>query len=91
MILLADQQLGNIAGVASRHVGSGTQRSNMSGSDTSPQNAAGDADANRDSIANMRARLTAINATSYTTARLNTMTTNDMLYAIRLADNPGGI
>lgn len=45
-----------------------------------------DAD-NLDSIAAMRARLTAINATSYSAARLNAMTKNDMIYAIRLHDH----
>ena len=39
-----------------------------------------------DTIASMRARLTAINSGEYTTAVLNRMTTNDMAYAIRLND-----
>lgn len=44
-----------------------------------------------DSIAAMRARLTAINSTEYTAARLNTMLANDMAYAIRLNDAPDTI
>lgn len=47
--------------------------------------------ANQDSVSVMRARLTAINATSYTTARLDSMTKNDMMYAIRLNDDAAGI
>lgn len=47
--------------------------------------------ANLDSVADMKARLTAINGTSYTAARLATMTKNDMLYAIRLNDDAAGI
>lgn len=42
-------------------------------------------------IAAMKARLTALNSTAYTPARLNTMTDNDTTYALRLAsaDNAG--
>ncbi len=40
---------------------------------------------NATSISALKARLTALNATSYTAARLATMTENDMLYALRLA------
>ena len=36
----------------------------------------------------MRTRLAAIDGTYYTAARLNQMSYNDMMYAIRLADNP---
>jgi hypothetical protein len=43
------------------------------------------------SVAAMRARLTAINPTSYTTKRIDDMTKNDMEYAIRLADDAAGI
>lgn len=41
--------------------------------------------ANMDSVFDLRARLTALNSTSYTAARLDAMTKNDMLYALRLA------
>lgn len=40
--------------------------------------------ANLTSISAMRTRLTAISATKYSTARLASMTENDMVYAIRL-------
>lgn len=36
----------------------------------------------------MRARLTAINAATYTTDALNHMTHNDMCYALRINDDP---
>lgn len=48
-------------------------------------------DANFKDIAAMRTRLTAINATSYSTARLDIMSTNDMVYALRLNDEAAGI
>lgn len=38
---------------------------------------------NMGSISAMRTRLIAINATYYTTARLDAMTENDMIYALR--------
>lgn len=47
--------------------------------------------ANSGSIQSMKDRLTAINATSYSAARLATMTENDMLYALRLNDDAAGI
>lgn len=40
--------------------------------------------ANYGSIKLMRTRLAAINGTYYTAARLNTMTRNDMVYALRM-------
>lgn len=43
------------------------------------------------SITTMRARLTAISSTTYSAARLNTMSVNDMVYACRLNDEAGGI
>lgn len=42
-------------------------------------------EANYSSISSMKARLTALNSTSYSTARLATMTQNDMVYALRVA------
>jgi hypothetical protein len=47
--------------------------------------------ANYASIAAKRARLNAISATSYTAARLNSMTENDLDYALRLNDDPTSI
>lgn len=46
---------------------------------------------NYSSISALKARLTAISATSYSAARLATMTVNDMVYAVRLNDDAGTI
>lgn len=45
--------------------------------------------ANWNSIAKMRAALTAVDATYYSAARLDTMTKNDLVYAVRLVG--GGV
>lgn len=47
--------------------------------------------ANYASVSALKARLTAINSTSYTTARMNQMTVNDLIYAVRLNDDPASI
>lgn len=47
--------------------------------------------ANYSSISAMRTRLNAISSTSYSAARLDAMTVNDMVYAIRLNDDSGSI
>lgn len=44
--------------------------------------------ANYGSVGALRTRLAAINGTYYTAARLNTMSVNDMQYAVRLNDDP---
>ncbi len=46
---------------------------------------------NFDNINDMRPRLAAINGTYYTAARLNVMTRNDMVYALRREGDPTGI
>lgn len=74
---MADAQIGNIHGV--------TDKSDTAGDQT------GYNDADLQTIATMRSRLAAINGTYYTAARLNEMTFNDMVYAIRLNDNAGTI
>lgn len=43
------------------------------------------------SVSTMKTRLAAFNGTSYTAARMNTMTVNDLVYALRLADEAGSI
>ena len=48
-------------------------------------------DANFSDIAGMRTRLTAISATAYSAANLDKMTRNDMMYALRLADEAASI
>lgn len=47
--------------------------------------------ANYADVGALRTRLTAINATYYTAARLNSLTKNDMVSAVRLADDAAGI
>ena len=42
-------------------------------------------------IAKMRARLTAISATAYSSSNLDKMTENDMIFAIRQADEAASI
>ncbi len=42
-------------------------------------------------ITGLRARLTAISAGTYTTAYLDKLTMNDMIYAVRLNDSPSTI
>lgn len=44
--------------------------------------------ANYDNMAALDARLLAISATSYSQSRLDTMTLNDKIYALRLNDDP---
>jgi len=48
-------------------------------------------DSDMSSIAAMRTRLTAISGTTYTAAVLNTMTYNDMVYALRMQDAPTSV
>lgn len=50
----------------------------------------GDA-SNYASVAGLRARLTAIDAAYFTATRLNGMTKNDMVYAVRVNDDLAGI
>ncbi len=46
---------------------------------------------NYNDVGALRARLTAVAAASYPATRLNTMTKNDMVYALRLADDAAGV
>ena len=82
---MAVQRIGNRAGVAAANASSGTQRSNLNGS-TGAGTEHDDAD--YASIDALRTRLAAIDAGYYTAARLNTMTYNDMVYAVRRNDSP---
>lgn len=75
-------QIGNTSGFAAR------AGKNVNGGD---DNRAGLANANITTLAAKRARLTAINATTYSSANLDKLTVNDIDYALRLADNPGSI
>ena len=81
---MADQQIGNSVGVAGRS-GKGLNGGDDAQAGLVLTNAGGR------TIAQLRARLTAISGTTYTAARLNTMSYNDMVYAVRQADHPGTI
>lgn len=76
---MADRQIGNTHGLAIR----GGEAQNGGASPTDAYDSV-----NKIDIASMRTRLGVINAGTYTTARLNEMSYNDMMYAIRLNDNP---
>lgn len=87
---MADQQVGNVLGVAAVDNGGGTNKPNLNGGGTgAPQGGLIDPDSM--TIAAMRARLATIDAGYYTAARLNAMSVNDMRYAIRVADFPDTI
>lgn len=79
------QQIGNVAGVTAANANSGAQATNINGGA-----AQGTAytDSDLANITTMRARLTAIDGTTYSATNLNKMTYNDMVYAIRLNDAP---
>jgi len=47
--------------------------------------------ANYTSVGALRTRLAAIDGTYFSAARLNSMTFNDMIYALRLADDLAGV
>lgn len=87
---MADQEVGNLAGVAAASTGGGTNKSNINGGGVDSTQA-GMWDTDMVSIAALRARLAVIDAGYYTAVRLNRMTKNDMLYAVRLADAPASI
>lgn len=77
---MADTDTENVFGVVDK------RRDPKGANTTQPLNAA-----NYDDVASLRARLTAISSTTYTTARLNAMTKNDMVYAVRLNDDAAGV
>ena len=79
---MARGMVGNAAGVTAK-AGKNYNGGNDSG--------AGFNNNNIQTIDAARARLTAISATSYTTARLDAMTFNDMIYAIRAHDAAGTV
>lgn len=81
---MADQQIGNVHGYAAAHTGDADSPTNLSG-DNDPQ--ASHFDSDLANISTMRTRLAAIDAGYYTAERLNEMSVNDMVYAIRVADS----
>ena len=79
---MADLQIGSVHGV------NANEGKNINGGDDA---GAGFIDADMLTVDAMRTRLAAISGTSYTAARLNTMTTNDMIYALRVHDALVGV
>jgi len=76
---MANFDIGNRQKVVDKRAGRGTT--------TNPVTS----DASMKDISTMRARLTVIGASTFTAARLDKMTENDMLYAIRMSDDATGI
>lgn len=77
---MANLDVGNRQRVVDKRAGRGTTASPLTATDTNARD-----------VTAMRARLTAISGTTYTAARLNTMTKNDMLYALRMSDDLAGV
>lgn len=77
---MANTQIGNPLNVVDK-------RATASANTTSPIAT----EANYVDVAAMRTRLNAISAGTYTAARMDTMTANDMVYAIRVSDDAAGI
>jgi len=76
---MADSDLGELAGFVDKRRVKGQSGTALGTS------------ANYDSVAAMRTRLAAANGTYFTTTRLNQMTENDMIYALRQIDDAAGI
>lgn len=74
-------QVGNTVGIAKESQAGVNGPSNINGGDDV---ITGYASPNYNQLAAMRTRLAAINGTYYTTAVLNQMTHNDMVYALRV-------
>lgn len=79
-----DHQVGNIHGVTAVSAGDADSKTNLSGT-TDPR--AGFFDVSLGNVKLMRDRLAQISPSLYTTAYLNRMTFNDMVYALRLNDH----
>lgn len=76
---MAQHQIGNAQGVVDKNRSTARSVAKSNGSISTA--------ANYDNVAAMDARLQAINGTYYTNARLDSMTMNDKVYALRLADD----
>lgn len=80
---MANANLGNMLGVVDRRESTAAAAVSSTDPAATPLNSV--------DITKLKARLTAINAGRYTAAYLNVMTKNDMIYAIRVSDDAGGI
>lgn len=81
---MADAQIGNELGVAAKG------GNNLNGG-TAVDAGLFLTNSAAQTIASLKARLTAFNATSYTPARLAAMSYNDLVYAVRVSDQPTSI
>ena len=81
---MADKQIGNVAGVAAR----GGKNTNGGSGDRAGLVLTNAASLTVDQL---RTRLAAAAPGTYTASYLNTMSYNDMVYALRLIDAPGTI
>ncbi len=77
---MANLDVGNRQRVVDKRAGRGTTASPLTTTDTNARD-----------VTAMRARLNAINPSTFTTAKLNRMTKNDMLYALRMSDDLAGV
>jgi hypothetical protein len=82
---MADQELGNLLGFAAVDVGGSGNRSDINGGGDESQQF-GFFSNDMSNIGALRGRLTTIDSGFYTTARLNSMTKNDMVFAVRTND-----
>lgn len=80
---MAQHQIGNAQGIVDKKRSTAKSVHKSDGSIATP--------ANYDNMAALDARLTAISATTYTQARLDTMTMNDKIYAVRMNDDANSI
>lgn len=81
---MADQQVGNVHGLPIVHKGDADSPPNLAGTND-PQ--VGFSDSDMLSIGALRTRLAAIDAGYYTADKLNEMTYNDMVFAVRQNDH----
>ncbi len=81
---MANAQIGTRTGVTAAGIGGTGNPPNLNGGTGVPGTPAWDTD--HTSIDSMRTRLAAIDATFYTSARLDTLSMNDMEYAVRVND-----
>jgi hypothetical protein len=76
---MAQHQVGNAQGVVDKQRATSRSVAKSNNSVTTP--------ANYDNLAAMDARLKVINAAYYTDARLDSLTMNDKIYALRVHDD----
>lgn len=78
---MADAQVGNRFGYVDKRLTQGNDGDQLGTADTA---------VTYNTVENLRARLIAIGGV-YTAAYVNSMTVNDMVYAVRLSDDAAGI